>query len=267
MIDPRVGGVLLLLLSALSLPTTAQEVTEGDQKYVTEETGPLKILLITSGCCHDYDFQTKSMQLAMKKRGIDATWDVVQEGGTGTEAKIDFYKNKDWSKGYDVVIHNECFANTADPTYIRSITRPHYEGTGAVVIHCAMHTYRAAKIDDWREFLGVTSRRHEHQSRYKIDVVAKDHPIMIGFPDGHRTAMDELYVIEKVWPNAQVLATSTSERTGKAHPVFWTNRYGEARVFGTTYGHSSETFQDEVFLDTLARGTLWAAGRTKTPSH
>jgi hypothetical protein len=38
-------------------------------------------------------------------------------------------------------------------------------------------------------------------------------------------------------------------------------------MVGATYGQSSETFQDEVFLDTLARGTLWAAGRIQTPSH
>ena len=50
---------------------------------------------------------------------------------------------------------------------------------------------------------------------------------MADYPDGHLTAMDELYVIEKVWPNTEVLATSTSEKTGEAHPVFWTNRYGE----------------------------------------
>ncbi len=219
------------------------------------------ILLITSGCCHDYDFQTKAMQLAMEDQGVDAVWTVVNEGGKGTEAEIDFYGEPDWAEGFDVVIHNECFANTADPEYVRSITKPHKAGTNAVVIHCAMHTYRAAEIDDWREFLGVTSRRHEHKSNYKVDVVAKKHPIMAGFPDGHLTANDELYVIEKVWPNTKVLATSSSEKTGETHPVFWTNRYGKARVFGTTYGHSNETFEDEVFLKALTRGTLWAAGK------
>ncbi len=86
---------------------------------------------------------------------------------------------------------------------------------------------------------------------------------MSGFPDGHLTAKDELYVIEKVWPNTTVLATSTSEKTGEAHPVFWTSTYGKARVFGTTYGHSNETFEDEVFLQALTNGTLWAAGRAK----
>jgi len=45
--------------------------------------------------------------------------------------------------------------------------------------------------------------------------------------------------------------------------VIWTNQYGKARVFGTTYGHSDETFRDPVFLDYVARGLLWAAGRLK----
>ena len=34
-----------------------------------------------------------------------------------------------------------------------------------------------------------------------------------------------------------------------------------ALVCGTTYGHSDETFRDPVFLEYVARGTLWAAGR------
>lgn len=225
-----------------------------------QETTSLKILLVTGGCCHDYDFQTKAMQLALSDRGIPANWTVVKEGGTGTEAKIELYNNPDWAKDYDVVIHNECFANTDDPAYIRQITEAHHAGANAVVIHCAMHTYRSATIDDWRQFLGVTSRRHDHQSRYPVEVVAAEHPIMKDFPADYRSAKDELYVIEKIWPDATPLATSKSERDGEAHPVFWTNQYGKARVFGTTYGHSSETFQDEVFLDTLSRGIRWAAG-------
>lgn len=248
-------------LFVLALAVLLVSTSSAQQTNAKPSGDSIQILLITSGCCHDYDFQTKSMQLAMEKRGVEAVWTVVSEGGTGTDAQIDFYKDPNWADGFDVVIHNECFAKTADPEYIRGITEPHRQGANAVVIHCAMHTYRAAEIDDWREFLGVTSRRHEHKSNYKVDVVAKDNPIMSGFPDGHLTALDELYVIEKVWPNTTVLATSTSEKTGQAHPVFWTNRFGKARVFGTTYGHSNGTFEDEQFLEVLTKGTLWAAGK------
>ncbi len=184
-------------LPLLVLSTVFGSALQADEVADKKSGDSVRILLITSGCCHDYDFQTKAMQLAMERRGVAAVWTVVNEGGTGTDAQIDFYKNPNWADGFDVVIHNECFANTAEPAYIRSITPAHHAGANAVVIHCAMHTYRASEIDDWREMLGVTSRRHEHKSNYKVDVVAKDHPIMQGFPDGHRTAIDELYVIEK----------------------------------------------------------------------
>ncbi len=246
------------LPAAILVSVLCSSAVRADQP---KKSDSIKILLITGGCCHDYDFQAKAMQIALKERGVSAVWTVVNEGGKGTQAEIELYNKPDWAKGFDVVIHNECFANTKKPEYIRKITKPHHEGTNAVVIHCAMHTYRAAEIDDWRQLLGVTSRRHEHKSNYPIKVVAADHPIMAGFPTNHVSAKDELYLIEKVWPNTTVLATSVSEKTGKEHAVFWTNTYGKARVFGTTYGHSNETFEDKVFLDALANGTLWAAGK------
>jgi type 1 glutamine amidotransferase len=223
---------------------------------------PLRALLITGGCCHNYQLQTESLTNAVGKLAT-AEWTVVDEGGKGTRAEIPLYSNPDWAKGYDVVVHNECFADTTNHTYIRQITGAHKAGVPAVVIHCAMHTYRATDIDDWREFLGVTSRRHDHLSRYPVKKVIPDHPIVKDLPDDWKTPMDELYVIEKLWPNTRALATSVSERDGKTYPVIWTSQYGNARVFGTTYGHSDATFRDPVFLGCVARGVLWAADRLK----
>ncbi len=249
----RVLTVVCLVSSSTTLLAQAEKKDAGK---------PISVLLVTGGCCHDYDFQSKALQLAAKERGLAIDWTIVNEGGKGTSAMIDLYKNPKWADGFDVVIHNECFANTNDPAYVRSITKPHFEGTNAVVIHCAMHTYRSAEFDDWREFLGVTSRRHDHQSNYPVTVVKGDHPIMKDFPTtGYRSAKDELYIIEKVWPNTTVLATSKSEKSGDDHAVYWTNQYGKGRVFGTTYGHSSETFTDTVFLNAVVNGIRWAAGR------
>ncbi len=246
-------GAALLITGLFGSHTIAEET-------VTPARPCLKALLVTSGCCHNYPLQTKSLQdRSAEWANID--WTVVSEGGRGTDAQISLYDNPDWAKPYDVVVHNECFASTADEDYIHKITKAHHDGAPAVVIHCAMHTYRAAEIDDWREFLGVTSRHHEHQSRYPVKVVASDHPIMQGFPCDWITPMDELYVVQKVWPNTTPLAMSTSERTKEEQVVFWTNTYGKAKVFGTTYGHSDETFQDTVFLDAVTRGMLWASGK------
>ncbi len=239
--------VVLLLLSA-------------GRVAAAEETRPLRVLLITGGCCHNYTFQSAQLTNAVA-RLAPVTWTVVNEGGTGTQAEIPLYANADWAKGYDVVVHNECFADTRSPEYIRRITAAHRAGVPAVVIHCAMHTYRATDIDDWREFLGVTSRRHDHMSRYPVKKVQASHSILKGMPDDWVTPKDELYIIEKVWPTATPLATSVSEQDGQTYPVAWINQYGKARVFGTTYGHSDETFADPVFLTYVSRGLLWAAGR------
>src|SRR4051812_36382207 len=140
---------------------------------------PLRALLITGGCCHDYALQSKALMEAVKQYG-DVTWTVVNEGGTSKNHQSTLYDNPNWAKGYDVVMHNECFADLNDIAYVRKITAGHKGGTPAVVIHCAMHTYRVLQEDDWREFLGVTSRRHDHQSQYIVKPVSPEHAIMRG---------------------------------------------------------------------------------------
>ena len=117
-----------------------------------------------------------------------------------------------------------------------------------------------AKVD-WRDFLDVTSRRHEHKSRYPVKLEKPSHPILKGMPTDWITPRDELYVVEKMMPGVVSLASSKSEKNGKVHTVIWTHKYKKARVFGTTYGHSDETFKDPVFLNYVSRGLLWAAGK------
>jgi uncharacterized protein len=221
---------------------------------------PIHALIITGGCCHNYPFQTTALTNAVNQQA-NVVWTVINEGGDGTRGQIDLYSNPDWAKPYDVIVHNECFADTDDAAYIRAITAAHKAGKPAVVIHCAMHTYRAAKFDDWREFLGVTSRYHDHQSRYPVTIAAKDHPIMEGFPEHWTSPMDELYIIEKVWAGTNPLATGVSEKGTGVQPVIWVNNYHGTRVFGTTFGHSDDTFRDPVYLNVVTRGLLWAAGR------
>jgi uncharacterized protein len=223
---------------------------------------PINALIITGGCCHNYAFQSQAITQAVSKVA-EVKWTILQDPRTGTRGQIDLYNDPHWADPYDVIIHNECFADTDDSEYIRRITEAHKAGKSAMVIHCAMHTYRAAKTDDWREFLGVTSRRHDHMAKYPVKAADAAHPIMKDFPVEWTTPPDELYVIEKIWPGTKALATSVSEADGKTYPVAWVHEFGSARVFGTTFGHSDETFRDPVFLNVLSRAFLWASGRLK----
>ena len=89
---------------------------------------PLKALLVTGGCCHNYEFQSKSLTLSSAAEA-DIEWTVVNKGGKGTTAEIELYNDPNWSKGYDVVVHNECFAGTKNMDYIKKIVDGHKGGT------------------------------------------------------------------------------------------------------------------------------------------
>jgi type 1 glutamine amidotransferase len=220
----------------------------------------INALIVSGGCCHDYPAEARVMMDAIG-RALPVDWTVAVQGGRSTRGSMPVYGGAGWSRGFDIVIHNECLADIADPEYIRRITAGHRNGPPAVVIHCAMHSYRAATVDDWREFLGVTSRRHTRQFAIPVRIAAKDHPAMKGFRDDWVTPFDELYVIDKVWPKTTPLATAVSPEDKQEYPLAWVSEYAGARVFGTTLGHSEETWADPVFQDLLTRGFRWALGR------
>jgi type 1 glutamine amidotransferase len=170
------------------------------------------------------------------------------------------YDRTDWAVGFDIVIHNECSADVSDPAFIRRITEAHRTArVPAMVVHCAMHSYRSATVDDWRALLGVTSRVHTPQ--FRIPVRWGDDPIVRGLPADWVTPMDELYVIEKVWPGVRPLASAVDYRDQRAHPVAWVHETGGVRVFGTTLGHGTATWDDPVYQQLLVRGFRWAIGR------
>jgi type 1 glutamine amidotransferase len=220
---------------------------------------PIKALLITGGCCHDYEKQKDILTQGISARA-NVDWTIVHEGGKGTKHQVSIYKDKDWAKGYDVVVHNECFANEKDLEHIKVITEAHKAGTPAVLIHCAMHNYRG-KTTDWFELTGVTSHNHGPKHKIRVEVTNRDHPITKGLDGSWETPQGELYNIAKVWPNTTEIATGVSKDPKKSNLCIWTNQYGKARIFGTTLGHHNQTMQQVVYLDMITNGLLWAAGK------
>jgi type 1 glutamine amidotransferase len=255
----RVAAASLVLL--LSTVAAAQQAAQPAAPAGERPAQPrIRALLVSGGCCHDYMLQDRILVEAVDKV-LPVDWTVVLQGGRGTRARIPLYADADWFKGYDVVVHNECHADVGDPEFIRRITAAHRAGVPAMVIHCAMHSYRAATVDDWREFLGVSSKRHTRQHNIALKIADHQHPAIAGFKPDWVTPRDELYVIDKVWPNARALATAVSPEDQREYPVVWVNEFGGARVFGTTLGHGNDTWQDPVFQDLLVRGFRWAANR------
>ncbi len=82
-----------------------------------DEPAPIKALLVCGGCCHDYEHQKHIIADGLAERAhIEVT--VVHQGGTATDSKIPLYENPDWAKGYDIIIHDECFSGVGDKEYV-----------------------------------------------------------------------------------------------------------------------------------------------------
>ena len=67
---------------------------------------PLRALLVTGGCCHDYDRQKLILTKGTAARA-EIVWTVVHQGGTTTDTKIPLYEDPNWADGFDVIVHNE----------------------------------------------------------------------------------------------------------------------------------------------------------------
>ncbi len=232
----------------------------------------LKVLLIAGGCCHDYGNQTKILKDEIEKR-INADVTVVYNPNTRTDAKFKIYESDDWADGYDVILHDECCADVSDAAYVQRILAAHKNGTPAVNLHCAMHSYRWGNFrkpvnigDDnanWYEMLGVQSSGHGRHSPIKISFADKKNPLTVGLEDW-TTIDEELYNNVRIFEGATVLAKGEQTQGTKtaSAAIVWTNEYGpnKTKIFSTSLGHYNETVADERYMELVVRGLLWTTG-------
>ncbi len=220
---------------------------------------PLRALMVCGGCCHDYDAQKKILSEGISARA-NVTWTIIHEGNDRTHY-VSLYTNANWAKGYDVVLHNECFGLATNVAFVEGIVRAHsHGGVPAVMLHCSTHSYRFSTSDEWRKLLGVSSYQHGAKHTFEIFNLKPEHPVMKGFPEKWQDSPDELYQIKRTWPDCVPLGKGLSSKEA-GQTVIWLNTYGKARVFGTTLGHANETMQSEVYLDLVTRGLLWACDK------
>ena len=253
-----------LLLTALAFPSLAQDKPK-----------PMRVLLITGGCCHDYAKQKDILKEGLEKR---ANFEVVQvhSDDKSTKPPLAIYGNPEYAKGFDVVIHDECAADIKDPVTVEGVLKPHREGIPGVNLHCAMHCYRVGAPSKphpagspeamWFEYLGLQSSGHGPQLPIEITYTDANHAITKGM-SSWTTGKEELYNNIRVLDGAVPLAKGkqgAGDQPGKNDAVIaWTNMYGDkkTRVFSTTLAHNNDTVSDTRFLDLVTRGVLWAADK------
>lgn len=241
---------------------------------------PVKILIVSGGCCHDYPRQREVLERALKERmpaEVSHVYYDPKPGEKATRPALPIFGNPHYADGYDVVIHNECAADEDSAAALDAVLAPHRKGIPAVNLHCAMHSYRSGNWKQpvkpgnanarWFEFTGIQSSGHGPQSPIRLAPAGNDHPVAKGFVP-YTTAKDELYnnlssfgvtpVLTGVQPESGIEADRS-----KVYTVAWTHTYGPkgTRVFSTTLAHNLAVMEDPRYLDLVARGVLWAIGR------
>ena len=256
----RITGTLCVIVSASFGFSATLQAADPPAK-------PLKALLVLGGCCHDYAKQKDILKEGIEKRA-HVQVDIIYTPDKTTRAAFEIYEKADWAKGYDVVIHDECSADIKDAETIQRILAPHAAGLAAVVLHCAMHSYRTEgwntrppAITPWFAMTGLPSTGHGPQQPIALTFLDKENPITKGMEDW-TTVNEELYnnAAGKVLDTARPLVRGKQGNTETI--VAWTNTYKDkGRVFGTTIGHNNTTVGDERYLNLVTRGLLWACDK------
>ena len=224
---------------------------------ISQAVEPIKVLLITGGGFHDYKKQAELLTKGIKKYA-NVKFDIVNETESKTKTVFSPFKKENWTKAYDVIIHNECSADLGDELG-NKVAEEHFKSeAGVVMIHCAFHTFRKMKGDKWRKALGATSYKHTHQKPVKVVFDQKDHPILKQCKE-FTTGKEELYIIDKIFENCKPIATGIQGK--HKHPVMFANKFGKAKIFSITLGHNNETFEIDEWIKVVSHGLLWSCGK------
>lgn len=264
----------LFVASALGLALVGVPITT----IGADAPKPLRLLLITGGCCHDYTNQKDVLKKGLEARA-NVVVDQIHSADTSTKPRLAIYGTPDYAAGYDLVIHDECAADISEQAVVEGILKPHRDGIPGVNLHCAVHSYRIGNPNDpvvpgtphglWFEYLGLQSSGHGPQLPIAIHFTDRNSPLVKDLGDW-TTINEELYNNVRVFASARPIAHGqqvTKQKDGTPNTndcvVAWTNEYGpkKTRVFSTTIGHNTQTVADPRYLDLVTRGVLWATGQ------
>jgi type 1 glutamine amidotransferase len=260
-------NTLALLIAICASLALAPACRAADEK-------PIKALFICGGCCHDYEHQKDIIPQGISARA-NVEWTIAYEPSTAKDLLNPVYRNPDWYKGFDVIVHDECTSQIKDLGIINdTILKPHKDGIPAVVLHCAMHAYRSEgwpkEVTPWFEFTGLRTTGHREQAPIAISFIDADSAITKGL-ENWTTGNEELYnnefgLLPSTHPLARGKQMTVTKKTGKENSYddvcVWTNLYnGKTKVFATTLGHQNKTCADPRYLDLVTRGLLWSVGK------
>ena len=209
-------------------------------------------ILTLSGSNHGFGKSAAVIHTALQEAGINAT--LIDDKAILTSPTLG---------SFDAIVFGTGFTRTSrldDGTFKREPDlTPEQEaglfnfvagGKGLVGVHGTAWWIGGRAVD----LIGGHANWHPPGSTFTVHIEQSDHPTMQGIDDFD--VDDEIYISAHE-PTLQILATA--EWHGKAHPMVWVKKYGKGRVFYTTLGHTSDTFERPAMQQMMVQAARWAA--------
>jgi type 1 glutamine amidotransferase len=245
-----VRTLVLTMLAGFTLSTTA-----GADEPASK---PLKALLITGENNHSWKETTPYL-----KRVLEAGGGVSVDVKDDPEAPV--LSDAKALAAYQVIVlninRNKRWTAEREANFLKFVR----DGGGLVVVHAADNAFPG--WDEYDQLVGGTWRSkgssfpekgtfHPPYGPFEVTVVDAEHPITKGLKAAFQ-ATDEKYTNLKLADDIHVLAQATHQ--GKPQPMLFVSNFGKGRMFQTALGHDLKAMNNPVFVETLVRGTNWAA--------
>jgi cytochrome c len=240
----------LIILTVLPLLLT---ITSCDQPNTREKR--ILVFTKTEGYRHE---SIEPGVAAVRKLGEENGFTVLH-----TEDATQF--NEELLKTLSAVVFLNTTQDVLNPEQEAQLERFIQAGGGFVGIHAAADTEY-----DWKwygDLLGGYFHSHPQQQDADIKVVDKEH-ISTGMLPETWSRYDEWYNYKEIRDGLNVLmkldeSTYEGGNMGADHPIAWYHEFDGGRAWYTGLGHTAESFSEELFLEHLLGGILYAIGDNK----
>jgi uncharacterized protein len=257
------------------------------------EPAPIRVLIIDGFGNHDWQRTTRLIRGVLEPEKIFRTEVTTAPSRMDDPAYAAW--NPDFSR-YDVVIQTCNDINHSGPPWPEKV-RHHFEnfvshGGGVFVFHSGNNAF--ADWDAYNSMIGLGWRNKSFGTAIRINPDESlerippgegaatghsartdreihrlgDHPIHVGLPRVWKTPLIEVYTHARgPAENLEILSWAEEPETGERWPIEWTVRYGEGRIYTSTFGHVWKDETDPVdlrcagFQTIFVRALYWLARR------
>lgn len=193
-------------------------------------------------------------KIALLKMGYKKNWrvDTTEQANKFTEANL---------KQYKVVIFLNTSGNILNEEQQNAFEKYIHSGGAFIGIHAAADTEY-----DWpwyNELVGAYFESHPQPQKALFKVVSKKHQAVNFMPDSLRRE-EEIYNFKSFKKELVTVLITVDEKsyTGgtmhSLHPIAWFHKYNGGKAFYTEWGHSSQSFSEENFLQHIEGAIKWA---------